>query len=122
EAAEIQSVSAGSDIAQRHEILAVGGDEHGVMIHGVLLPAQSPIQIGTGSGAAHAGAVIDAGLDLGAFLIIVPGDELKSIKLIVGVEILAFFLHGGQPSLGALLIHNAVGAPGSQSIVEAFVS
>ena len=67
----------------------------------------------------QADAVINSAFDLAAFLVVVPGDQLHAGDLRAGAEIFIHLAESIQPGLAAVLVHDAILAPGGQSIVEA---
>lgn len=78
------------------------------MVHRVLIASHAPLQRTTGSRGSKTQTIVDAGLDLRAFLIIVPGYELQRRQLFSRVIQAVDFRKRLQPGLSALLAHDAV--------------
>lgn len=55
------------------------------MINGVLVGIGRPLQGTTGHVRGYRKAVVDAGLDLGSFFVVVPRHQLQTIELVGGV-------------------------------------
>ena len=55
------------------------------MINGVLVGIGRPLQGTAGKIRRYREAVVDAGLDLRSFFVIIPGHQLQSIELVGGV-------------------------------------
>src|SRR5262249_51498682 len=66
-------------------------------------------------------AVVDAGLKLRTFFVVVPRHHLDAERLGRGGVVLAYLGHALQEGLPALLRDQTVGAPKRQRIVEALV-
>src|SRR3569833_3466677 len=82
------------------------------MVDRVLLSANIPVQDLTAHRAAHAHAVVDTGLSLRAFYIVVPGSDQQRRQFIVRRVILRQLSESRQPGLPAVLVHGAGGGPG----------
>jgi hypothetical protein len=121
-ATEIQRVNSRGEIGQGHQILPVGADIHRVMVDGALIAIHIPLQRICGDRAGEGQAVIDARFNFGSLFIIVPGHELKVGKRLSRAVHAVQLGEGLKPGLAALLSHDAIRSPGSQRIVEAFVS
>ena len=91
------------------------------MVNGIRLSGDAPENHGSGCGSRHAEAIINSTFNLTAFFVIVPGNNLNSQHLPRAGIVLAGFSQALKPGLSALLPHDAIGAPGRQGIVEAFV-
>lgn len=70
---------------QRHQVLPICADVDRVMIDGVLVAAGLPLQGVARDRCQHTDAVVDARFDLGAFLVIVPSDQLQVGQLAAGI-------------------------------------
>ena len=91
-------------VPKRHQVLSVGGSINGVMVQRVLLSGNGPAESLTGHRSRNGQAVIDAGFDLGSFLVIVPGRDLDVAELIACGIVIADIGQGRQPCLSALLV------------------
>src|SRR5581483_5615338 len=58
-------------------------------------------------------------LDLGPFLVVIPGDQLHSVKRAGGVVQASDLGESVQPGLATLLSADAVFGPGGQGVIEA---
>src|SRR5262249_47878084 len=119
ESREIRSEISRPEISQRHQVFTVAGSKHGVVVNGALAAGDGPGQRRPLQGGREGKAVIDAALDLGAFLVVVPGDQLKVLQLIAAAVVLSRFGHRGQPGLSAELQNLAILSPQGQRIIEA---
>jgi len=106
---------------QGHQILAVGADIYLVVVDGVFISGDGPLQAVPLQTRRNRKAIIDAGFDFRPLFIIVPGDKLDCIELVARVVVAVRLVESLQPGLSALLAHDAVLAPGSERVVEAFV-
>src|SRR6185437_5026045 len=111
----------GREISQRHQVLPVAADEYSVVIERVLVSGDAPIQGAAGYRRVDTYAIINSRFDFCGFLVIVPGDKLKPRKLLGSRPHAVCFCKTAEPSLPALLLHDAIGAPGSERVVETFV-
>jgi hypothetical protein len=91
------------------------------MIDRVLASIRSPLQGIARDRSGERKTIVDTGFDFGALFIVVPGYELKSRELFPRTVKAVDFGERLQPSLTALLSHNPIGTPGSESIVESFI-
>src|ERR1043165_3816850 len=116
-------MSAVGDVAQLGQVRSVRADEDGVVIDRAFRSAAHlPIDRRARLRRRQINAVIDAGLDGRAFLIVIPGRYLDCRQLVAaGVEV-SCLLKRLLPCLAALLIDLAVGSPRGLGVVEAFVS
>jgi hypothetical protein len=85
QARQVKRPDVESYVLQRHQVFPVAGDVHGEVIEGVFIASDGPEQ-STGAAAVrrYGDAVVYAGLDSRALLIIVPGNELQRGLLIAG--------------------------------------
>src|SRR6202051_1025255 len=88
----------------------------------VAIPFHAPLQCVPTGCSRNRQTIVDAGLEFGCFFIVVPGYELKIRQLLADTVHAIEFGKGLQPGLAALLIHNAMGTPRCERIVESFVS
>lgn len=102
--------------------MAIGADVHLVVIDRVFVAGHTPLQAGSLQARRNRKAVIDSGLDLRSFLVIVPCNQLDRVQLIARVVITVRLIESLQPGLAALLAHDAVLSPRRQGIVEAFIA
>ena len=79
---KISLVKTSRKVANRHEILLVTTDEHGVMVNRVFVPGDAPAQLAARDSRVDAQTVVDAALDLGSLFVVIPGDELKHWQLV----------------------------------------
>src|SRR5438105_15939111 len=90
------------------------------MVYGAFAAAaDGPAYLRTAERCRQADAVINSAFDLAAFLVVVPSDQFHAGDLRPGSEILVHLAESIQPGLAAVLVHDAILAPGGQSIVEA---
>ena len=91
------------------------------MINGVLVGIGGPLQGTAGHVCGYRKAVVDPGLDLGSFFVVIPRHQLHTTKLVGGVVEAVDFVKGLQPGVAALLGDNAILSPRRQSVVETFI-
>jgi hypothetical protein len=101
-------VDPGRDIRDRHQILTIGADIHGVVVDGALTAANAPLQRIRGDGPGHGQTVVDARFYLCSFLIIIPRHQLQVGQRIRGTVHAVDFGKCLQPGLSALLPDDAV--------------
>ena len=106
---------------ERHQVSTVAGDEHDVVIDRTFIPLRRPTQGVPGTRSGNAQAIVNACLDLRAFLIIVPGNELQGRQLLSRIVKAVDLRKSLQPGLPALLTHDPIRSPGHKGIVESFV-
>jgi len=75
-AAQVHRSHSRVSLTERHEVLSVSAHVCDIMIDCFLISFDSPAQGISRTRWRNAQAIADPGLDLGAFLIIVPGDKL----------------------------------------------
>jgi len=120
-ARQIKRTRAGLECIQRHQVLAIDADVHHVMIDGVLVSSNIPLQRRPRHLCRDAETVIDTRFDFSALLVVVPSHELERIQLLAGVVEAINFREGLEPGLAALLSRDAVRTPRCQGVVETFV-
>ena len=91
------------------------------MIDGVLVSGDAPVQDAARDRCADSHAIVNAGFNFGGFFIVVPSDQLEKCELIGGGPHAVRFVEAAKPGLPALLLHQAVGAPARQGVVESLV-
>jgi hypothetical protein len=106
---------------QRHQILPICADVNVVVVDGVFISLNFPVQPVCRGRSGQRKAITDSRFDLGAFFVIVPGHELQIGKLLPRVIQSVDLGESFQPGLAALLAHDPVRTPGRQRIVETFV-
>src|SRR5262245_46198009 len=90
------------------------------MVNRALVASNAPLQLGAVQRSCDGKTIIDAALNLGGFLVVVPGDELKVFQLVGAAVVPAGLGHGNQPGLSAELLNFATVPPQGQRIVKAF--
>ena len=81
-AAEAHGIGPRTNVAERHQVLAIGADIGHIVIDGAAIAIDRPLQRTARSFSRNRQAVVDAGLDLGTLFVIVPGYELQSRQLL----------------------------------------
>src|SRR5438045_744950 len=114
----------GGNVGQLHQVLAIGGNEYRIVVNRPLagLGADAPTQRGTSDDGRKHSAVVNATLNLGAFLVVVPCSHLHGRELVGAGIVLASLGERVDPGKPALLIDNAVRAPGGKGVVEPFIA
>ena len=80
-----------------------------------------PLQRSARHGSRKGEAIINSGLNLRSFFVVVPSHELQCGQLFPRVVEVVDFRKCLQPGLAALLSHDPARTPGRQGIVESFV-
>src|SRR5579871_1043552 len=95
---------------QLHQILTIPGNKYRVVVDRALacLGTDAPAQSGPSYDGRHCGAVVDAALNLGAFLIVVPRSQLDGGELVGAGIVLVRLGERAKPGKSALLIDDAV--------------
>ena len=109
--AQVHGVIARRGFGQRHQVLAVLRDVDHIMIKRVFLSGDTPRQRLPGECGGNGHAVVDAGFDFRAFLVIIPGNKLQERQLVGRGVMLGDIGEARQPRLSALLVHHAVRGP-----------
>lgn len=91
------------------------------MIDGIFMSRDAPAQGIAGNRGGNREAIADAGLNLSAFLVVVPSHELQQRELLTGVVEAIDLRKCLEPSLSTLLPHDALRSPRGERIVEALV-
>lgn len=91
------------------------------MVDGVFGSLDFPVQPVCRGRSAQRKTIADAGLDLGAFFVVVPGHKLQIGQLLSRVVQPIDLGESLQPGLAALLAHDPVRTPGCKRVIEAFV-
>ena len=98
--------------------MAVGTDEHCVVIYRVFLPVHGPTYGAPRLRRGQKSAVINTHLNGSTLFVIIPGRDLQNWQLIAGGMKLPDFVEALYPGLPAILINYAIGSPRSQCVVE----
>lgn len=120
-AAQIQRVHACRNISERHKILPVRADIHDVVIDGIFVAADRPLQRVRAQRWIQRKAIIDTGFEFRCLLIVVPCHQLQIRKRLAGTVKTICVGKSLQPGLPALLRHHPVRTPRRIFVVEAFV-
>lgn len=110
-ATQVQGLRARVHICKRHQVLTVGADVRNIMVNCAAISIDCPLQRIARCRRRNREAVVDAGLDLRRFFVIIPGHELQGGQLVPCVVETVDFRKCLQPRLPALLSHDAVGSP-----------
>src|SRR6185369_3631707 len=108
---------------ERHQTLPVVGDIDRVMVDRVFfsLAIEQPRERRAAGRRADRDAVVDAGLDLGSLLVIVPGNKLNGIELVRGRVVIGCSTETVEPCLATVLLHDLGRVrtqPRSERVVE----
>lgn len=106
---------------QWHQVLTVHADVNDIMIDRAAIALHSPLQRITRERRRKCKTIADSGFDFGPFFIIIPGHELQCRQLSSRIVNAIDLGERREPRLPALLAHDAIRSPRSESIVEPFI-
>ena len=69
-------MDSGRRLCQRHQILTIGADVHRVVVNRALTPLNGPLQRTSSKRCGERHTIVDAGFNLRALFVIVPGHQL----------------------------------------------
>lgn len=70
-------MQAGGYFCQRHQILTIIADVHGVMVDRAFVSFHIPLQGVRRGGGGDGEAIFDSGFDFSCLFIVIPGDQLQ---------------------------------------------
>src|SRR6266403_105095 len=97
--------------SQPHQVSAIFRDEYVVMVNSAFVPSDLPLQCGSRKRGGDGQAIINSRLDFSAFLIVIPGYQLKCVELVARVVKAPDFSERLQPGFATLLTHHSLCSP-----------